>query len=189
MRILIFVLLLLLGWLQYRLWVGEGSLAEVAALRHEILAQGEELEKLRTRNRRLQAEVEDLRQGQDALEERARSELGMIKEGEIFLQVIEPQSPAPLAGGEGKVAPLLLPKPASKPESKPAAKAEAKAESKPAAKAEAKLESKPATKAEVKSESKPTAKPEARSESKPAPKPEPKPATKPAPKAESKTGD
>jgi cell division protein FtsB len=84
MRILIVVLLLLLGWLQYRLWVGEGSLAEVAALRHEILAQGEELEKLRNRNRRLQAEVEDLRQGQDALEERARSELGMIKEGEIF---------------------------------------------------------------------------------------------------------
>ena len=165
MRILIFVLLLLLGWLQYRLWVGEGSLAEVAALRHEILAQGEELEKLRTRNRRLQAEVEDLRQGQDALEERARSELGMIKEGEIFLQVIEPQSPAPLAGGEGKVAPLLLPKPVSKPESKPAAKAEVRSESKPAAKAEA------------------------RSEPKPAPKPEPKPATKPAPKAESKTGD
>ena len=165
MRILIVVLLLLLGWLQYRLWVGEGSLAEVAALRHEILAQGEELEKLRTRNRRLQAEVEDLRQGQDALEERARSELGMIKEGEIFLQVIEPQSPAPLAGGEGKVAPLLLPKPVSKPESKPAAKAEVRSESKPAAKAEA------------------------RSEPKPAPKPEPKPATKPAPKAESKTGD
>ena len=165
MRILIVVLLLLLGWLQYRLWVGEGSLAEVAALRHEILAQGEEMEKLRTRNRRLQAEVEDLRQGQDALEERARSELGMIKEGEIFLQVIEPQSPAPLAGGEGKVAPLLLPKPVSKPESKPAAKAEVRSESKPAAKAEA------------------------RSEPKPAPKPEPKPATKPAPKAESKTGD
>ena len=102
MRILILVLLLLLGWFQYRLWVGEGSLAEVAALRHEILAQGEEMEKLRTRNRRLQAEVEDLRQGQDALEERARSELGMIKEGEIFLQVIEPQSPVALAGGEGK---------------------------------------------------------------------------------------
>ena len=102
MRILILVLLLLLGWFQYRLWVGEGSLAEVTALRREILAQGEEMEKLRTRNRRLQAEVEDLRQGRDALEERARSELGMIKEGEIFLQLIEPQSPVALAGGEGK---------------------------------------------------------------------------------------
>ena len=177
MRILIFVLLLLLGWLQYRLWVGEGSLAEVAALRHEILAQGEELEKLRTRNRRLQAEVEDLRQGQDALEERARSELGMIKEGEIFLQVIEPQSPAPLAGGEGKVAPLLLPKPASKPESKPAAKGEAKSGSKPAAKGEARSESKPAARAE--------AKPAPKSEAKPAVKPEPKTASK----SEAKAGD
>lgn len=189
MRILIFVLLLLLGWLQYRLWVGEGSLAEVAALRHEILAQGEELEKLRTRNRRLQAEVEDLRQGQDALEERARSELGMIKEGEIFLQVIEPQSPAPLAGGEDKVAPLLLPKPVSKPESKPAAKPEAKPAPKSEAKPATKPEPKPASKPEARSESKPAAKAEARSEPKPAPKPEPKPATKPAPKAESKTGD
>ncbi|MFZ1536092.1 MAG: cell division protein FtsB [Chromatiaceae bacterium] len=132
MRVLTLALLLLLGWLQYRLWVGEGSLAEVAALRHEILAQGEELERQRTRNRRLQAEVEDLRQGQDALEERARSELGMIKGGEIFLQVIEPQPPAPAPGDEGKAtasagsakgsqaASHLVPKPAPKPDSKPA---------------------------------------------------------------------
>ena len=97
MCILVVALLLLLGWLQYRLWVGEGSLAEVTALRGEIKAQEAEIEKLRERNRRLLAEVEDLRQGLDALEERARSELGMIKEGELFLQVIE--SAAPLAGG------------------------------------------------------------------------------------------
>lgn len=97
MRILVVALLLLLGWLQYRLWVGEGSLAEVTALRREIKAQEAEIEKLRERNRRLLAEVEDLRQGLDALEERARSELGMIKEGELFLQVIE--SAPPLAGG------------------------------------------------------------------------------------------
>ncbi len=132
MRVLTLALLLLLGWLQYRMWVGEGSLAEVAALRHEILAQGEELERQRTRNRRLQAEVEDLRQGQDALEERARSELGMIKGGEIFLQVIEPQSPTPAPGHEGKATPSeesakgpqaashLVPKPVPKPDSKPA---------------------------------------------------------------------
>jgi cell division protein FtsB len=96
-RILVVALLLLLGWLQYRLWVGEGSLAEVTALRREIKAQEAEIEILRERNRRLLAEVEDLRQGLDALEERARSELGMIKEGELFLQVIE--SAVPLAGG------------------------------------------------------------------------------------------
>ncbi|MBP6261576.1 MAG: cell division protein FtsB [Chromatiaceae bacterium] len=182
MRILILVLLLLLGWFQYRLWVGEGSLAEVTALRREILAQGEEMEKLRTRNRRLQAEVEDLRQGRDALEERARSELGMIKEGEIFLQLIEPQSPVTVAREEGKVvspagtvkvpqaASSLVPKPAPKPESKP----------------EVKSESRPASKPEVKSGTKPAPKPEAKSAAKPKPKPDPKPAAKSVPKPESK---
>jgi len=90
MRWVVFVLLLLSGWLQYRLWVGEGSLEELGALRGEITAQKVEIERLTTRNRTLQAEVEDLRTGDDALEERARSELGMIKEGELFLQVIEP---------------------------------------------------------------------------------------------------
>ena len=89
MRWVIVILLLLFGWLQYRFWVGEGSLAEVAALRGEIAAQGAEIERLRARNRTLEAEVEDLRAGENALEERARSELGMIKSGEIFLQVIE----------------------------------------------------------------------------------------------------
>lgn len=190
MRILILVLLLLLGWFQYRLWVGEGSLAEVTALRREILAQGEEMEKLRTRNRRLQAEVEDLRQGRDALEERARSELGMIKEGEIFLQLIEPQSPVTVAREEGKVvspagtvkvpqaASSLVPKPAPKPESKP----EVKSESKPASKPEVKSGTKPAPKPEAKSAPKPKPKPGA----KPAPKPDPKPAAKSEPKPESK---
>jgi cell division protein FtsB len=90
MRWVVAILLVLLGWLQYRLWVGEGSIAEVVALRDEIAAQEAELERLTARNRKLQAEVEDLRTGEDALEERARSELGMIREGEIFLQVIEP---------------------------------------------------------------------------------------------------
>ena len=89
MRWVVAALVLLLGLLQYRLWVGEGSLEELSTLRAEIDAQQREIERLRARNRTLQAEVEDLRTGQDALEERARSELGMIKEGEIFLQVIE----------------------------------------------------------------------------------------------------
>ena len=92
MRWTVAVLVLLLGWLQYRLWVGDGSLAEVSALRDEIAAQEQEIQRLRARNRTLEAEVRDLRTGEDALEERARSELGMIREGEIFLQVIEPAS-------------------------------------------------------------------------------------------------
>jgi cell division protein FtsB len=77
--------------LQYRLWVGKGSLAEVSNLKQEISGLEKELVKLRERNRALQAEVEDLRSGNAAIEERARSELGMIKEGEIFYQVIDPQ--------------------------------------------------------------------------------------------------
>ncbi|MEA3275211.1 MAG: cell division protein FtsB [Pseudomonadota bacterium] len=91
MRWLAAILLLLLLWLQYRLWVGEGSLAEVQALRQEIADQQVELGELHARNQVLEAEVQDLREGLDALEERARSELGMIKQGEVFLQVIEEQ--------------------------------------------------------------------------------------------------
>ncbi len=91
MRILIVVLLLLLLLLQYRLWVGEGSLAEVHSLQQDIADQQAELEELRQRNRALQAEVSNLKQGLDAIEERARSELGMIRDGEIFYQIIEEQ--------------------------------------------------------------------------------------------------
>lgn len=83
-------LVLMLIWLQYRLWVGEGSLAEVNSLRREIAAQRAELEQLRGRNATLQAEVEDLRQGLEAIEARARGELGMIKEGETFFQIVRP---------------------------------------------------------------------------------------------------
>jgi cell division protein FtsB len=89
MKVVTGILLILLLALQYRLWVGEGSVAEVAHLRGEIEAQRTELAQIRGRNQALQAEVEDLRKGLEALEERARSELGMIKKGEIFYQVIE----------------------------------------------------------------------------------------------------
>jgi len=106
MRWLGVVLLLVLLVLQYRLWVGDGSLAEVRALREEIDTQQKELDQLRSRNQTLEAEVLDLREGLGALEERARSELGMIKDGEMFLQVIEeppdetPATPAPAAGNQ-----------------------------------------------------------------------------------------
>ncbi|MCU7849921.1 MAG: cell division protein FtsB [Candidatus Thiodiazotropha sp. (ex Lucinoma kastoroae)] len=90
MRFIIALLIGLLLFLQYRLWVGEGSMAEVNNLKHEISQLQQEMIGLRERNRALQAEVEDLRTGQTAIEERARSELGMIKEGEVFYQVIAP---------------------------------------------------------------------------------------------------
>ncbi|MES9905676.1 MAG: cell division protein FtsB [Sedimenticola sp.] len=90
MRILTVLLLLILLVLQYRLWVGEGSLAEVHSLKKDIALQKEELKQMRLRNRALQADVDDLRDGLEAIEERARNELGMIRKGEIFYQVIEP---------------------------------------------------------------------------------------------------
>ena len=91
MRIIIGILFALLVLLQYRLWVGEGSLAEVHNLKEEIITQQQKLEQLRQRNRALTAEVQDLKLGLDAVEERARSELGMIRKGETFYQIIEPE--------------------------------------------------------------------------------------------------
>jgi cell division protein FtsB len=91
LRWVLLVLVLILAALQYRLWVGEGSLGEITLLRREIREQQLELERLRERNRALQAEVEDLKRGLEAIEERARSEMGMIKEGEVFYQIVEPE--------------------------------------------------------------------------------------------------
>lgn len=90
-KVLVVLLVTLLVWFQYRLWVGDGSLAEVWQLRREIASQSAENERLRERNRVLEAEVRDLKRGFKAIEERARSELGMIRENETFYQIIEPQ--------------------------------------------------------------------------------------------------
>ena len=79
--------LVLLAALQYRLWVGEGSLAQVAQLKQEISHQQGENEKLLERNRVLTAEVIELKQGLETIEERARHELGMVKEGETLFQL------------------------------------------------------------------------------------------------------
>jgi cell division protein FtsB len=89
MKKVVIVLLLLLGYLQYRLWFGDGSLQEVWQLHREVEAQRAENLRLRERNDALDAEVLDLQQGLDAIEERAREDLGMIKEGETFYQVVE----------------------------------------------------------------------------------------------------
>ena len=88
-RILLVGLVLLLLILQYRLWVGEGSLAEVYNLRQAVKSQQQELDRLRQRNQELRAEVDDLKQGLEAVEARARSELGMVREGETYIQVID----------------------------------------------------------------------------------------------------
>ncbi len=89
MGMLLLVLALLLALLQYRLWFGNGGQREVAALRTQVATQEVENLKLRQRNEALAAEVENLKSGEAAVEERARSELGMVKPGETFYRVIE----------------------------------------------------------------------------------------------------
>ena len=83
------LVLLLLG-LQFRLWVGEGSLAEVSTLRQQLAAQRVELKDLRERNATLRAEVDDLKDGLAAIEARARSELGLIRKDETYFQLLPP---------------------------------------------------------------------------------------------------
>ena len=86
-RFLIPVLVILFVVLQYKLWVGEGSLAEVATLERDIEAQQQTLEMMKKRNMAMQAEIDSFKNDQDAVEERARSDLGMIREGEIYFQI------------------------------------------------------------------------------------------------------
>jgi len=96
MRALIAVLLVMFLVLQFKLWFGDGGLIEVRELRRAITAQQEENAHLRERNAALEAEVTDLRHGLAAIEERARSELGMVIQGETFFQLVEdPPTPAP----------------------------------------------------------------------------------------------
>ena len=78
--------------LQYRLWVGEGSYAEVRHLQDQIASQKLELKAMQQENLELRAEIDDLKNGLDAIEERARTELGMIREGEVYFQIVEPES-------------------------------------------------------------------------------------------------
>jgi len=95
MRWLIPGLIILLGLLQYRLWIGEGSREQLHALRARIADYRTELDGLKARNLALAAEVQDLKSGLEAIEDRARSELGMIQRGEVFLQVIEKPKDGP----------------------------------------------------------------------------------------------
>ena len=95
-RVLLLLLALLLAGLQYTLWLGSGGEREVAGLRQQVAAQQAENMKLQERNDALAAEVEDLKSGEAAVEERARSELGMVKPGETFYRVVE-DAPAGVA--------------------------------------------------------------------------------------------
>jgi cell division protein FtsB len=92
MKWLMSILILLFVGLQYRLWIGEGSLAQRVELERKIQHYQEENDGLRERNRILALEVGALKSGLDAIEERAREQMGMIKEGETFFMIVDPES-------------------------------------------------------------------------------------------------
>jgi cell division protein FtsB len=102
MRIVAAVLLVLVLGLQYRLWVSDGGMREVWRLRGEVATQQAENEKLKERNRTLVAEVQDLKQGKTAIEERARTDLGMIGNNESFYQVMSPTTAAQSKAAQSK---------------------------------------------------------------------------------------
>ena len=91
MKIISFILIVLLALLQYRLWIGNGSMTDVHHLEQAKQALIGENEQLHERNQALAAEVNDLKNGYDAIEERARTDMGMIKHGETFYHVIHEQ--------------------------------------------------------------------------------------------------
>jgi cell division protein FtsB len=89
-KLLTLALLVLLGAIQYPLWAGKGGWLRVWEIDGQIEAQREINARLKARNAALDAEVRDLKQGLEAIEERARSELGMIRGDEVFFQIEEP---------------------------------------------------------------------------------------------------
>ena len=89
MRWLSVALIALLVLLQYPLWLGKGGWLRVWDVDRQLQSQKDDNKKLEIRNAGLDAEVRDLKQGYDAIEERARFELGMIKQDEIFVQIPE----------------------------------------------------------------------------------------------------
>lgn len=99
MRILTLVLVLLIAIIQYPLWVGKGSWLSVWKIDAELASQQQTNQQLEARNASLSAEVRDLKTGYDAIEERARNELGMIRQDEVFFQILDRpmQRPVPPA--------------------------------------------------------------------------------------------
>ncbi|KLU21947.1 cell division protein FtsB [Caballeronia mineralivorans PML1(12)] len=95
MRIVTFVLILLLAMIQYPLWWGHGGWLRVHELQQQLVNQTKKNVDLKLRNERVQGEVADLQNGTAAVEERARYEMGMMKDSEVFVQFVSPNSPAP----------------------------------------------------------------------------------------------
>jgi cell division protein FtsB len=89
MRLFTLILAAAFLWLQYSLWFGENGMSDFSQLQEEIVIQQSVNAELSKRNAEMFAEIDDLKQGLDAIEERARHELGMVKEGETFYRIID----------------------------------------------------------------------------------------------------
>jgi len=90
MRLIILCLAVLVVLIQYPLWLGKGGWLTVWDMRQQLAEAKEKNDALRARNAKLDSEVQDLKDGTGAIEERARYELGMIKDNEIFVQILDP---------------------------------------------------------------------------------------------------
>ena len=94
MRLVTVVLVVLLVLIQYPLWWGHGGWLRVHELREALVAQARKNADAKVRNQRIEGEVQDLQGGTAAVEERARYEMGMVKDGEVFVQLVAPNTPA-----------------------------------------------------------------------------------------------
>ncbi|HNW77458.1 MAG TPA: cell division protein FtsB [Candidatus Competibacteraceae bacterium] len=121
LQIVAMLLIAVLLALHYLLWIAEDGVRQTYALRVAIQAQSEENAALNERNRAMEADIQDLKTGMTAIEERARAEMGMIRGDETFYRILEqPVSPPPASpSGAHKSAPAA--KPAAKPATRPAA--------------------------------------------------------------------
>ena len=94
MRLILICLTALLLLIQFPLWLGKGGWLRVWELDRQVSMAEKKNDELKARNAKLASEVEDLKQGTGAVEERARFELGMIKDNEIFVQILAPKADA-----------------------------------------------------------------------------------------------
>ncbi|MEW6562091.1 MAG: cell division protein FtsB [Pseudomonadota bacterium] len=106
MRLVTLILAALILLLQYPLWFGKGGWFKVREVNQQLEAQKQINQQTQARNALLDAEVRDLKEGSEAIEERARSELGMVKRDEVFFQIVQPASnvtAAPSVDEDGKI--------------------------------------------------------------------------------------
>ncbi|GAB3266449.1 cell division protein FtsB [Chitinimonas naiadis] len=129
MRILAIILASVVVLLQWPLWIGKGSWLKVWQIESQLAEQKTQNAKLQGRNDALDAEVRDLKTGSDAIEERARNELGMVRQDEVFFQILETkpapvQAPAPAAVAPASTPPAVTPATAPAPVTPPLAPGE-----------------------------------------------------------------